>query len=155
MDFVVGLSESKGYDAIWVVVDRLTKLRHMVPCKSTCSSEDLADLFLHNVWKHRGLPSTVISDRGPQFAWRFWKALCERLGIERRLSTGVHPQTDGQTERFNATMEEYLRLYVNHHHDDWCKGGGPWGPRLNIHRAYVLGKERRLSIGNVGFLDIN
>ena len=115
----MGLPESRGYDAIWMVVDRLTKLRHMVPCKSTCSSEDLADLFLHNVWKHHGLPSTVISDRGPQFASRFWKALCECLGIERRLSTGFHPQTDGQTERFNATMEEYLRLYVNHHQDDW------------------------------------
>ena len=119
MDFVVGLPQSQGYDAIWMVVDRLTKLRHMVPCNSTCSSEDLANLFLHNVWKHHGLPSTIISDRGPQFASRFWKALCERLGIERRLSTGFHPQTDGQTERFNATMEEYLRLYVNHHQDDW------------------------------------
>ena len=119
MNFVVGLTESKGYDAIWVVVDRLTKLSHMVPCKSTCSSEDLADLFLHNVWKHHGQPSTVISDRGPQFASRFWKALCECLGIERRLRTGFHPQTDGQTECFNATMEEYLCLYVNHHQDDW------------------------------------
>ena len=119
MDFVVWLPESKGYDAIWVVVDRLTKLHHMVPCKSTYSSEDLADLFLHNIWKHHGLPSTVISDRGPQFASHFWKALCEHLGIERRLSTGFHRQTDGQMERFNATMEEYLRLYVNHHQDDW------------------------------------
>ena len=118
MDFVVGLPESKGYDAIWVMVDRLMKLRHIVRCTSTCSSEDLADLFLHNVWKHHGLPSTVISDRGPQFASHFWKALCERLWIERRLSTGFHPQTDGQMERFNATMEEYLCLYVNHHQDD-------------------------------------
>ena len=84
-----------------------------------CSSDNLADLFLHNIWKHHGLPSTVISDRGPQFASRFWKALCECFGIERRLSTGFHPQTDGQTERFNATMEEYLLLYINHHQDDW------------------------------------
>ena len=91
MYFVVAIPESKGYDAIWVVVDCLTKLRHMVPCKSTCSSEDLADLFQHNVWKHHGLPSTVISNRGPLFASRFWKALCERLGIGRRLSTGFHP----------------------------------------------------------------
>ena len=115
MDFVMGLPVSNGYDTKWVVVDRLTKQRHMVPCKSMCSSEDLADLFLHNVWKHQGLPSTVISDRGSLFASRFWKALCEHLGIERHLSPGFHPQTDGQTERFNATMEEYLRLYVNHH----------------------------------------
>ena len=119
MDFVIGLPKSKGYDAIWVVVDRLMKLCHMVPCKSTCSSKDLADLSLHNIWKLHGLPSTVISDRGPQFASRFWKALCERFRIEQRLSTGFHPQTDGQTERFNATMEEFLRLYVNHHQDDW------------------------------------
>ena len=119
MDFVVGLPGSKGYDAIWVVVDRLTKLRHMVTCKSTWSSEDLADLFWHNVWKHHGLSSTVISDQGPQFASKFWKALCKCLGIERRLSTGYHLQTDGQTERFNTTMEEYLRLYDNHHQDDW------------------------------------
>ena len=62
MNFVVGLPESKGYDAIYVVVDRLTKCRHMVPCKSTCSSEDLADLFLHNVWKDHGLPERIISD---------------------------------------------------------------------------------------------
>ena len=91
MDFVVGLPESRGFNAIWVVVDRLTKLCHMVPCKSTCSSEDLAELFLHNVWKHHGLPNTIISDRGPQFASRFWKALCKCLTIELQLSTGFHP----------------------------------------------------------------
>ena len=118
MDFVVELPESNGFNAIWVVVDRLTKLRHMVPCRSSCTSEELAALFLQHVWKHHGLPQTIISDRGTQFASRFWKALCQRLGIEVRLSTGFHPQTDGQTERFNATMEEYLRHYINHHQDD-------------------------------------
>ena len=67
----MALLESKSYDAIWVVVDHLMKLRHMVPCKSTCSSEDLADLFLHNIWKNHGLPSKVISDCSLQFASRF------------------------------------------------------------------------------------
>ena len=108
----------------------------MVPCKSTCSSEDLADLFLHNVWKHHGLPGPVISDCGPQFASHFWKALRKHLGIGWRLGMGFHPQTDGQTERFNTTMEEYLRLYVNHHQDDWTDGlplceyhaGDDWWP---------------------------
>ena len=80
-----------------MVIDRLTKLRHMVPCKSTCSFEDLADLFLHNIWKHHGLPNRIISDRGPQFSSRFWKSLCQRLGIEPWLCTGFHPQTDAQT----------------------------------------------------------
>ena len=77
LDFVVGLPESRGYDAIWVVVYRLMKLRHMVPCKSSCSSEDLEDLFLHNVWKQHGLPSAVISDRGPEFASCIWNSLCD------------------------------------------------------------------------------
>ena len=119
MDFVVGLPQSQGYDAIWMVVDHLAKLRHMVPCNSTFLSEDLANLFLHNIWTHHDLPSTVISDRGLQFASQFWKELCERLGIEQSLSMAFHPQRDGQTECFNATIEEYLRLYVNHHQDDW------------------------------------
>ena len=74
----------------------------MVPSKSTCSSEDLAEFFLHNVRKHHGPPNTITSGRGLQFASRFWKALCERPGIEVRLSTGFHPQADGQTERFNV-----------------------------------------------------
>ena len=65
------------------------------------------------------MPNRIISDRGPQFSSRFWKVLCQRLGIEHRQSTGFFPQTDGQTESFNATMEEYLWLYVNHHQDDW------------------------------------
>ena len=91
----------------------------MVLCKSTCSSEDLADLFLHNVWKHHGFPDSIFSVRGPQFSPRFWKALFQRLNIEPQLSTGFHPQTDGQVERLNATMEEYLQLYVDYDQDDW------------------------------------
>ena len=77
--------------------------------------------MLSHDWTTPSIQSTIseLADRGPQFASRFGKALCKRLRIEPRLSTGFHPQTDGQTERFNATMEEYLRLYVNHHQDDW------------------------------------
>ena len=119
MDLVVGLPESGGFNAIWVVVDRLTKLRHLVPCQSNCTSEELASLFLQNIWKHHGLPQSIISDQGTQFASRFWRALCDRLGIKIKLSMSFHPQTDGQTERFNAVMEEYLRHYVNYHQDDW------------------------------------
>jgi len=121
MDFVTGLPWSNGNDAIWVVVDRLTKMRHLVPCRTTIDAPSLADLFLDNIWKHHGLPLTIISDRGPQFAAEFWGTVCRRLKIDRRLSTAFHPETDGQTERVNGIMEQYLRSYVNYQQDDWCQ----------------------------------
>jgi transposase InsO family protein len=68
-----------------------------------------------------GLPKTIISYRGPQYAAVFWKRLCERLGIDQRLSTAFHPQIDGQTERMNATMEQYLRIFTSHQQDDWVQ----------------------------------
>ena len=72
MDFVTGLPWSDGNDAIWVVVDRLTKMRHFVPCRTITSAPDLANLFLHHVWKLHAPPNYIISDRGPQFASKFW-----------------------------------------------------------------------------------
>ena len=104
MDFVTGLPSVDGNDAIWVVADRLTKLRHFVACSSTASAEDLADMFLLHVWKLHGLPNDIVSDRGPQFASKFWKRLCLHLRISPQLSTAFHPQTDGQTERVNGIM---------------------------------------------------
>jgi hypothetical protein len=121
MDFVVGLPWSEGYNAIWVVIDRLTKGRHLIPCRNNVDSGDLADMFLQHVFRLHGLPSTIVSDRGPQFASGFWGRLCDRLGIDRRLSTAFHPETDGQTERANAVMEQYLRAHVNYLQDDWAK----------------------------------
>ena len=121
MDFVVGLPPSEGYDSIWVVVDRLTKQRHLVPCHSTIGAEGLADLFIQHVWRLHGLPTSIVSDRGPQFASRFWGHLCARLGIARLLSTSFHPETDGQTERTNHTMEQYLRAYINYQQDNWVQ----------------------------------
>ena len=121
MDFVMGLPKSKGFDAIWVVVDRLSKQRHFVPCMTTVDAEGLARLFIDNVFRLHGLPDSIVSDRGPQFAADFWRYLCSCLGIATRLSTAFHPQTDGQTERINASMEEYLRAHVNYLQDDWVQ----------------------------------
>jgi len=120
MDFVTGLQRSKDHNALWVVVDRLTKQRHLVPCSTTVDARDLADLFLQHVFRLHGLPRTITSDRGPQFASAFWHRLCARLGIEPQLSTAFHPQTDGQTERMNAVMEQYMRSYLNYLQDDWA-----------------------------------
>jgi len=119
MDFITGLPWSNGNDAIWVVVDWLTKMRHLLPCLTTIDAPSLADLFLDNIWKHDRLPLTIISHRGPQFDAEFWGTICRRLKIDRRLSTAFHPETDGQTERVNGIMEQYLRSYVNYQQDDW------------------------------------
>jgi len=119
VDFVTGLPPSKGYDAICVFVDRLTKQRHLLPCTTTITAEGLAELICDRVFRYHGLPETIVSDRGLQFASRFWKHLCSCLKIDPRLSTAFHPQTDGQTERMNAVMEQHLRAYVNYLQDDW------------------------------------
>jgi hypothetical protein len=119
MDFVTGLPMVNGLDSIWVVTDRLTKMRHFVACNQNVNAEDLADLFVNHVWKHHGLPDDIFSDRGPQFAARFWRHLCQRLRIAPKLSSAFHPQTDGQTERMNGIMEQYLRAYVAYQQDDW------------------------------------
>jgi hypothetical protein len=119
MDFITHLPDSKGYDAILVVVCRLTKFRHIIPCKGTCNAEELARLYRDNVWKLYGLPDSIVSDRGTQFVSAFWKHLCRILNTRAQLSTAWHPESDGQTERMNAILEQYLRAYVSYLQDDW------------------------------------
>jgi hypothetical protein len=121
MDFITHLVPSQGYDAILVVADRLTKMRHFIPCKASCGAEDVARLYIRYVWKLHGLPTTIVSDRGPQFVAQFWKHLTRRLRINALLSTAFHPETDGQTERLNAILEEYLRAYITYLQDDWAE----------------------------------
>jgi len=119
VDFVVKLPKTLlGNTNFMVVVDRLTKLAHVIPC-SDISAPTTAKLFLRHVWKHHGLPSSIVSDRGSQFISAFWDHLCQRLGIQANLSTAFHPESDGQTERVNSIIEQYLRAYVNYHQDDW------------------------------------
>ena len=119
-DFITQLPESEGYDAIFVTVDRLTKMVHLAPTHSTVDAPDTADLFLNLVWKHHGTPKQVISDRGPQFVSRFLKAMFERLGIKGSTSTAYHPQTDGQTERVNQELEQYLRAFTDVRQSNWA-----------------------------------
>jgi len=85
----------------------------------TITAEGLADLFGDRIFRYHGLPETIVSDRGPQFTSRFWKHLCACIKIDPRLSTAFHPQTDSQTERMNAVMEQHLQAYVNYLQDDW------------------------------------
>ena len=119
MDFITGLPWSDGFDSIFIVIDRLSKMRHFVACQSTCTAQDLAAIYIKHIFRLHGLPKTIISDRGPQFVSAFWTKLCQRLKIDKRLSTAFHPQTDGQTERVNSVLEQYLRCYVDYLQDDW------------------------------------
>ena len=108
------LPVSKGHDLILVVCDRFLKMSHFVVTTEKTTAERLARLFRDNVWKLHGLPESVISDRGPQFVAGLTRELNKMLGIETKLSMAYHPETDGQTERTNQELEQYLRMYVNH-----------------------------------------
>jgi len=118
-DFITGLPEAQGFDALFVTCCRHTKQAHIIPTTTTTSARGLAALFRDNVWKLHGLPETALSDRGPQFAAEFMKELNEILGIKTKLSTAYHPQTDGQTERVNQEIEQYSRMFVSHRQNDW------------------------------------
>ena len=100
MDFVTGLPRTqRGYDSIWVIVDRLTKSAHFLPVKMTYGVARYAQLYLSEIVRLHGVPTSIISDRGPQFTSRFWRVFQEALGTRLDLSTTFHLQTDGQSER--------------------------------------------------------
>jgi hypothetical protein len=110
MDFVVGLPRSpRGRDAIWVVVDRLTKSAHFIPMKTTNSTQELVPLYMKEVIRLHGVPKSIVSDRDSKFVSRFWQSLQSALGTQLSLSTAFHPQSDGQSERTIQTLEDMLR----------------------------------------------
>ncbi len=118
MDFITWLPESvvyRGiYNAIFVVVDKLSKMCHYIPCRSDMTARELAEVITQKVIRLHGVPSAIISDCGSLFTFRLWVHLIYSVHIERRLSTAFHPQNDGQTERRNGVLEQYLRSYVNY-----------------------------------------
>ncbi|QLI66325.1 Transposon Tf2-12 polyprotein [Metarhizium brunneum] len=116
------------YDSIFVVTDRLTKYGYFLPYREASNAEELAYVFLRTIASNHGLPEEIISDRGSTFTSKFWQALMAQLGTNHKLSTAYHPQTDGQTERLNQTLEQYLRCYINHQQDDWVK----WLPTAQL-----------------------
>jgi hypothetical protein len=120
MDLITQLPKSqRGNDAIVVFVDKLSKMVHLVATKTTVTAPQLAEIFWSTVVRHHGLPSSIVSDRDPRFTGHFWRALWKCLGTQLTMSTAFHPQTDGQTERANRTLEEMLRSYVSFQQKDW------------------------------------
>ncbi len=121
IDFIVKLPSSQGFDSICCVVDRLTKMAHFIECKESIDSKGLARLFVENIFKLHGLPRSIVSDRGSVFVSSFWQNLLAELDVKSLLSSAYHPQSDGQTERTNAILEQYLRIYCNFSQDDWSQ----------------------------------
>jgi len=120
-DFITKLPLAQGYDSILVVVDWLTKMAHFIPTTEKTLAEGLARLFRDNVWKLHRLPESIILDRGPQFVAGLMRELNRMLGIESKLSTVFHLQTDGQTERVNQELEQYLRMFIDHRQEQWLE----------------------------------
>jgi hypothetical protein len=109
MYFIVGLPRpSRGYNSIWVIVDRLTKYAHFIPVSTTYRVRQYAELYLSHIVRYHGILKTIISDRGSIFVARFWEQLHECLGTYLIRSSAYHPQTDGQTERVNQIIEDML-----------------------------------------------
>ena len=119
VDFITELPESNRQDSIMVVVDSVTKRSHFMSTVTTISSIGAARLYIRHVWKHHGLPKRVISDRGPQFVAEFTREIYRLLGIKLAATTAYHPQGDGQTERVNQELEQFLQLFINQRQDDW------------------------------------
>ncbi|ERF69955.1 hypothetical protein EPUS_08766 [Endocarpon pusillum Z07020] len=142
MDFITKLPPSQDqttkvkYDSILVITDRLTKYAYFIPYLESSTdrltkyayfipylesstAEDMAHTFLQYVYANHGMPSEIISDRDKLFTSKFWKSLMDQIGTKHKLSTAYHPQTDGQTERINQTLEQYLRCYVNYRQNNW------------------------------------
>lgn len=120
LDLITALPKSRsGNDAIVVFVDKLTKMVHYVPTTTHVTAPQLATLFMREVVRLHGVPESILSDRDPRFTAHFWKAFWSQLGTTLTMSTAYHPQTDGQTERANRTLEEMLRSRVNFAQTDW------------------------------------
>ena len=100
MDFVSGLPRTpSNFEAIWVIVEGLTKTAYFIPMRMDYPMEKLAKLYIEKIVSLHGIPSSIVSDRDPIFTSRFWEGLQNALGMKLRLSSSYYPRTDGQTER--------------------------------------------------------
>ena len=119
-DFIVKLPKtSDGYDAVTTWVDRLTRRVHFLKSRSTDTAVDAANAFFSNIFKLHGLPDSIVSDRDPKFTSEFWQRLMNLSGIQLKMSSSRHPQTDGASEIMNRMVENYLRCYCSYHQDNW------------------------------------
>ena len=119
MDFVTDLPPTDNFNSMFVIVDRFSKAIIVSPCRKDITVEGTSRLYLKQVWRRMGLPQQVISDCGPQFAFKVIKELWEKLGVKASLSAAFHPQTDGETERVNQEIEQFFQVFCNFQQDNW------------------------------------
>jgi hypothetical protein len=143
MDFVVGLPVSRTKDAIWVIVDRLTKSAHFLAIRKTDGAAVLAKKYVSEIVKLHGVPVSIVSDRDSKFTFAFWRAFQAKMGTKVQMSTAYHPQTDGQSERTIQTLEDMLRMCVL----DW---GGHWADHLSL-VEFAYNNSYQASIGMAPF----
>jgi hypothetical protein len=126
MDLITKLPKTpRGFDAIWVIVDRLTKSAHFLPIQESSSAEKLAEIFVREIVRLHGVPVSIVSDRDTRFTSRFWERFQVEMGTKLHFSTAFHPQTDGQSERTIQTLEDMLRACV-------LDFGGSWDRYLPL-----------------------
>ncbi|XP_023809084.1 uncharacterized protein LOC110017718 [Oryzias latipes] len=121
LDFVTGLPPSQGHTVILTVIDRFSKAVHFIPLAQLPSASETADILVHHVFRYHGIPSDIVSDRGPQFTSQVWRSFCSALGATVSLSSGYHPRSNGQAERANQELEAALRCLVAQNEADWSK----------------------------------
>ncbi|CAH1418427.1 unnamed protein product [Lactuca virosa] len=140
MDFITKLPRTtKGFDFIWVIVDRLTKSAHFLAIRESSSAEKLADVYVREIVSRHGVPVSIVSDRDVSFTSRFWQKFHEELGTRLHFSTTFHPQTDGQSERTIQTLEDMLRACV-------IDFGGSWDSHLPL-AEFAYNNNYHSSIG--------
>jgi len=119
LDFIEGLPKSRGKDTILVVVDRLTKYAHFLPLSHPFSALTVTQLYFDNVFKLHGIPKTIVSDRDRVFMSQFWQEFFKLQQTTLYISTPYHPQSDGQTEFVNRSLENYLRCMTSEKPHEW------------------------------------
>jgi len=122
MDFVTHLPKStRGYDAMWVIIDRLTKCAHFLPINQKLSMDKLAELYVREVVRLHGVSASIVSNQHLRFTSRFWQSLQAALGMQLRMSSAYHSQADGQSERTIPSLEDLLRACVLDHLGSWSE----------------------------------
>uniref|UniRef100_A0A673AT68 Gypsy retrotransposon integrase-like protein 1 n=1 Tax=Sphaeramia orbicularis TaxID=375764 RepID=A0A673AT68_9TELE len=121
LDFVTGLPLSDGNTTLLTIVDRFSKMAHFVPLPKLPSAKETAEAMLYHVCRLHGFPRDIVSDRGPQFVARFWRAFCSLIGVSVSLSSGYHPQSNGQTEQLNQVLEAGLRVLASQNPASWSR----------------------------------